>query len=117
MKTKLIAVMLVAGASAFAQGQFRGDVNGGGPGYDGGQGVPPAYNGAPGGPGYGEPDYNDPAYNDAQAYNAAPSYYPPAHAGTYVPAPVCAPGAVWIDGYNGIDGYCAVPPYTGAYWI
>ena len=40
MKTKLIAVMLVAGGSAFAQGQFGGDVNGGGPGYNGAQGRP-----------------------------------------------------------------------------
>src|ERR1035437_9695566 len=47
MKTKLIAVMLVAGGSAFAQGQFGGDANGGGPGYNGAQGGP-GYNGAPG---------------------------------------------------------------------
>ena len=31
--------------------------------------------------------------------------------------PLCAPGTVWIDGYNGVNGYCAVPPYSGAYWI
>ena len=124
MKTKLIAVMLVAGGSAFAQGQFGGDVNGGGPGYDGGQGVPPAYNGAPGEPGYGggpgyggAPGYGAPAYNDAQAYGGAPGYYPSAPAGAYVPPPLCAPGNVLIDGYNGVNGYCAVPPYSGAYWI
>jgi|SRR5579863_5444495 len=99
MKTKLIAVMLVAGGSAFAQGQFGGDVNGGGPGYG------------------GAPGYGAPAYDDAQAYGGEPGYYPPAPAGAYVPPPLCAPGNVWIDGYNGVNGYCAVPPYSGAYWI
>jgi len=102
MKTKLIAVMLVAGGSAFAQGQFGEDVNGGGPGYNGEQG----------GPGYGAP-----GYNDAQTYGGAPGYYPPGPAGVYSAPPLCAPGTVWIDGYNGVNGYCAVPPYRGAYWI
>ena len=38
-------------------------------------------------------------------------------AGAYAAPPLCAPGTVWIAGYNGVDGYCAVPPYSGAYWI
>ncbi len=36
--------------------------------------------------------------------------------------PCPGPGYVWIDGYydaygNWFDGYWAVPPYAGAYWI
>ena len=108
MKTKLIAVMLVAGASAVAQGQFGGDVIGGGTGYNDEQG----------GPGYGAPAYDDaPGYNNAQTYGTAPGYYPPGPVGAYSAPPLCAPGSVWIDGYNGFNGYCAVPPYSGAYWI
>lgn len=108
MKTKLIAVMLVAGASAFAQGQFREDVNGGEPGYDGAQD----------GPAYGAPAYNDaPGYNDAQTYGGTPGYYPPGTASAYAAPPLCAPGTLWVDGYNGVNGYCAAPPYSGAYWI
>jgi len=107
MKTKLMAVMVLAGASAFAQGQFGEDANGGGPGY----------NGAQDGPDYGAPAYNGaPGYNDAQTYGGAPGYYQPGPAGAYAP-PLCSPGTVWIDGYNGVDGYCAMPPYSGAYWI
>ena len=132
MKTKLIAVMLVAGGSAFAQGQFGGDVNGGGAGYNSEQGGPgygaPSYDGAPGYSGAqsynGAPAYNNapgyngaPGYNDAQSYGDAPGYYPPASAGAYSAPPMCAPGTVWIDSYNGVNGYCAVPPYSGAYWI
>ena len=101
MKTKMIVAMLVAGGSAFAQGQFGGDFNGGAPGY----------NGAQGDPGYG------PGYSDAQTYGGAPGYAPPGPAGAYAAPPLCAPGTVWIDGYNGVNGYCAVPPYSGAYWI
>jgi hypothetical protein len=97
MKTKLIAVMLVAGGSAFAQGQLGGDVNGGAPGYNGAQ--------------------DGSGYNDAQSYGGAPGYYPPGPASSYAAPPVCAPGDVWIDGYNGVNGYCAAPPYSGAYWI
>lgn len=115
MKTKLIAVILVAGASAFAQGQFGGDVNGGQPGF----------NDAQAGPSYGTPDYNGapsynngaPGYNDAQAYGGAQGYYSRGPSGAYAAPPLCAPGNVWITGYNGVDGYCAVPPYSGAYWI
>ena len=108
MKTKLIAVMLVAGASAFAQGQFGGDMNGDGPGYDGPQD----------GPGYGAPAYNGaPGYNDAQTNGGTPGYYPQGPPAAYAAPPLCAPGTVWIDGYNDVNGYCAVPPYSGAYWI
>ena len=65
MKTKLIAVMLVAGASAFAQGQFGQDVNAG-----------PDYNSAQGNPGYDDPAYNgSPSYNEPQRYGGAPEYY------------------------------------------
>lgn len=40
---------------------------------------------------------------------------------TYRP-PCPGPGYVWIDGYydaygNWYDGYWALPPYAGAYWI
>jgi hypothetical protein len=108
MNTKLIAVMVVASASAFAQGQFGGDVNGGSTGYNDEQG----------GPGYGAPAYNGAqGYNNAQTYGGAPGYYPPGPAGAYSAPPLCAPGTVWVDGYNGVNGYCAVPPYSGAYWI
>jgi hypothetical protein len=108
MKTKLIAVMLVAGASAFAQGQFGGDMNRDGAGYDNAQD----------GPGYGAPPYNGASdYYDAQTNGGALGYYPQGPAGAYAAPPLCAPGTVWIDGYNGVNGYCAVPPYSGAYWI
>ena len=120
MKTKIIAVMLIAGASAFAQGQYGEDVNGDRPGYDGAQNGPdygvPTYNGAPG---YDDPrSYNDPqSYYDPQSNGGAPGYYPQGPAGAYAAPPMCAPGTVWIDGYDGVNGYCAVPPYSGAYWI
>jgi hypothetical protein len=50
----------------------------------------------------------------------APGYYPPAAA--YAAPPACGPGTVWIDGYydaNGyfVNGYCAAPPFSGAYWV
>jgi hypothetical protein len=107
MKTKLIAVMLVAGASAFAQDQFGQDVNAG-----------PDYNSAQGNPGYDDPAYSgSPSYNEPQSYGGSPEYYSQAPAGAYVAPPLCAPGTVWIDGYDGVNGYCAVPPYSGAFWI
>ena len=107
MKTKLIAVMLVAGASAFAQGQYGQDYNSG-----------PDYNSAQGNPGYDDPAYNgSPGYNEPQSYGGAPEYYSQAPVGAYGVPPLCAPGAVWIDGYDGVNGYCAVPPYSGAFWI
>ena len=107
MKTKLIAVMLVAGASAFAQGQFGQDVNAGAD-----------YNNAQGNPGYDDPAYNgSPGYNDPQSYGGVPEDFSQAPAGAYGAPPLCAPGTVWIDGYDGVNGYCAVPPYSGAFWI
>lgn len=107
MKTKLMAVILVAGASAFAQGQFGGDVNGG-----------TDYNSAQGNPGDDDPAYNgSPGYNEPQSYGGGPEYYSQAPAGAYAAPPLCAPGTVWIDGYDGVNGYCAVPPYSGAFWI
>jgi hypothetical protein len=106
MKTKIIALMLMAGASAFAQGQFGQDVNGG-----------PDYNSAQGNPGYDDPANGSPSYNEPQSYGGAPEYYSQAPAGAYGAPPLCAPGTVWIDGYDGVDGYCAVPPYSGAFWI
>ena len=79
MKKKLLALMLVAGSSVFAQGQFSAGVSVG-----------------------------------------APGYYPPP--GAYDAPPPCGPGSVWIDGYTDasgypVNGYCAVPPYSGAYWV
>ena len=79
MKKSLIALMLLAGSTAFAQVRFGVNVGVG-----------------------------------------APGYYPPP--GAYAAPPVCGPGSVWIDGYTDaygywVDGYCAVPPYAGAYWI
>jgi len=107
MKTKLIAVMLVVGGSAFAQGQFDQYPNGG-----------PEYNSAQDNQGYDDPAYNgSPGYNQPQNYGAAPQYYSQAPAGAYASPPLCAPGTVWIDGYDGVNGYCAVPPYSGAFWI
>src|SRR4051812_10298708 len=108
MKTKLIAVMLVAGASAFAQGQFgQEDYN-----------VGPDYNSGQGNPGYDDPAYNGyPSYNEPQSYGRLPEYYSQGPAGAYVAPPLCPPGTVWIDGYDGVNGYCAVPPYSGAFWI
>ena len=77
MKNKLLAMLLVAASSAFAQVSIGVGIGG-------------------------------------------PAYYPPADA--YGAPPYCGPSSVWIGGYtdyNGywVDGYCAVPPYSGAYWI
>jgi hypothetical protein len=55
----------------------------------------------------------------------APGYYrpapPPAVVTAYRP-PCPGPGYVWVDGYydaygNWFDGYWALPPYAGAYWV
>jgi hypothetical protein len=80
MKTKLMAMLLVAGSSLFAETHFSIGVNVGGP-----------------------------------------RYYAPAPVAAYRPA-YPGPGYVWIDGYNDaygnwIDGYWALPPYAGAYWV
>jgi hypothetical protein len=57
----------------------------------------------PGGPGAPQGNYSQ------GNYPAAGAYAPPQ--GAYAAPPVCAPGTVWVN------GYCAVPPYAGAYWI
>ena len=50
-----------------------------------------------------------------------PRYAPPVAVAAYRPmAP--GPGYVWVDGYtdeygNWVDGYWALPPYAGAYWV
>ncbi len=98
MKSKIIAVMFVAGAFAFGQTQYdEGYINDNGPGYDTTQA----------GPSYGPPDYNG-----APGYDRRAQGYDP-----YAAPPLCAPGSVWIAGYDGVNGYCAVPPYSGAFWI
>ena len=47
-----------------------------------------------------------------------PGYYsaPPVVAAAYRP-PCPGPGYVWIDGYDGDNGYWSLPPYEGAYWV
>ena len=79
MKTRLMALMLIAGGALFAETHVAVGVQFGMP-------VP-----AP------------------MAVNA---YRPPCP----------GPGYVWIDGYydaygNGQEGYWALPPYAGAYWV
>jgi hypothetical protein len=87
MKTKLMAILLVAGGSLFAQTRFSVGVQFGSPGY-----YPPA--------------------PVAPVRVAAPAYRPPCP----------GPGYIWVDGYNDgysnwVDGYWALPPYSGAYWV
>ena len=81
--------------------------------------------------GYGVPPNGYPAQGqDPYSVGAgvgAPGAYPPAGGygvpqGAYPAQAVCGPGYIWINGYtdaNGyfVDGYCAVPPFAGAYWI
>jgi hypothetical protein len=80
MKTKLMALLLVAGGSLFAQTHFSIGIRVG-----------------------------------------APRYYESVPVVAYRP-PCPGPGYVWIDGYqdaygNWFDGYWAVPPYAGSYWV
>jgi hypothetical protein len=83
MKTKLMALMLVAGGALFAETHVAIGVQIGRP---------------------------------------APVLVPaPVPVNAYRP-PYPGPGYVWIDGYydeygNWFDGYWALPPYAGAYWI
>lgn len=83
MKTRLMALMLVAGGSLLAQTRFSIGVQIGRP---------------------------------------APVVVPaPAPVAAYRP-PFPGPGYVWIEGYydefgNWYEGYWALPPYTGAYWV
>jgi hypothetical protein len=86
MKTKLMALLMVAGGSVFAQTRFSIGVHVGAPAY----------------------------YQPAPVV-AAPVVVP------YRP-PCPGPGYVWVDGYydgygNWFNGYWAVPPYAGAYWV
>ena len=86
MKTRLMALMLVAGGSLFAQTRFAIGVQFGAPGY-----------------------------------YAAPVGPTPVAVAVYRP-PCPGPGYVWIDGYRDgyrrwTDGYWALPPYAGAYWV
>jgi hypothetical protein len=96
MKTKLIVLMLVLGAtSIFAETRFSFGI-GVGPGF--GYGYGPAYYYAP----------------------PPPAYYP---AYAYAPAPRI--GYTWIDGYwypyggrySWRPGYWARPPFRGAFWV
>jgi hypothetical protein len=80
MKTRLMALLLVAGGTMFAQSRFSVGVNIGGP----------------------------VVYAPGAAYNYRP--------------PCPGPEYVWIEGYydgygNWIEGYWALPPYVGAYWV
>jgi hypothetical protein len=82
MKTRLMALMLMAGGAMFAQTGVSIGVQ---------IGPRPVY-----------------------------GYAPPAVVDYRPPCP--GPGYVWIDGYRDgygawFDGYWALPPYVGAYWI
>ena len=95
MKTKLIVLMLVVGASSMFAGTR----------FSFGIGI---------GPGYG---FYGPAYYYAPP---PPAYYP---AYSYAPAPGI--GYSWIDGYwypyggrySWRPGYWARPPFRGAFWV
>ena len=114
--TGMVALALVATGTALAQNPYPN----GAPPYDPNAG---AYN--QGAYPNQQPYPDQGAYGDPNAYPQQ-SPYPaggyPAQAYAAGPAPVCGPGTVWVDGYysaNGypVNGYCAVLPYTDAYWI
>lgn len=99
MKTKVLAILLLAGSSLFARTHVSIGIGVGVGGYY------PAY-------GY----YYAPP---------PPVYYAPRPA-YYAPAPVyAAPGYVWIPGYSypvgprwgWRPGYWARPPFAHAYWV
>jgi hypothetical protein len=92
MKTKLLAVLLLAGASAFAAPRVFIGV-----GFGGFRPVYPAYR----------------AYVPAPVVAYAPAPYAPAY---YAP-PIPGPGYVWIAAWGGRPGYWARPPYVGAAWV
>ena len=84
MKTKLMALLLMAGGSVFAQSGFSIGVHIGAPGY----------------------------------YRPAPAPVVVAAYRTVRPGP----GYIWIDPYQDgyghrFNGYWALPPYAGAYWV
>jgi hypothetical protein len=91
MKTKLLAVLLLAGASAFAAPRVFFGV-----GFGGFRPVYPAYVPAP-----------------VVAYAPAPVAVVPAY---YAPA-MPGPGYVWIAGWGGRAGYWARRPFVGAAWV
>jgi hypothetical protein len=89
MKTKLLAVLLLACASAFAAPRVFVGVGFGGFGYR------PAY----------------PAY---RAYVPAPIVAYAAPVAAYYAPPMPGPGYAWIGGWGVHAGYWARPPYVGA---
>lgn len=105
MKTKLIAILLMAGSSLFAETHFSFGVNLGG--Y---------------GPGYYGPGYYGPAYYAPPAYYVA---QPPPPVRYYAPPPAPGPEFTWVGGYwypvGGRyiwhAGYWSRPPYRGAFWV
>jgi hypothetical protein len=98
MKTKLFAILLLAGSSLFARSHFSIGIGIGGYGY-----YPPA-----------------PVY----VYSPPPTYVyaPPVR---YVAPPYPGPDYAWIDGYYYPagprwvyrSGYWARRPYPRAYWV
>jgi hypothetical protein len=118
MKKTLVAIILMCG-SAFAQYPNSAGAGAGAPGN------------YPRADGYGAPSSAYPAPGqDPYSMGAgvgAPGNYPPAGAygapaSAYAAPAACGPGYVWIDGYNDangyfVNGYCTVPPFSGAYWV
>lgn len=98
MKTKLLALLLLAGSACFARSHFSFSIGFGG---------------------YGYPAYAYPAYS----YYLPPP--PPAPVVRYVPRYYVRPGYTWIPGYwypvrhrySWRAGYWARRPYRGAVWV
>jgi hypothetical protein len=93
MRTKLLALLVAVGSSAFA-----------GPRFFFGVGVGPAYVPAP--------VYVAPAY-------VAPAYLAPAPVVMARPAPVWIPGYYYPVGPRFVwhAGYWGRPPFAGAFWV
>ena len=126
MKTKLIAMMVMAGGALLAQSQFpAGDPNFPQQGYPQGaypQGYPQG--GYPQDPQQGvyapQQGYPQGAYD--QGYPQAQYPQPGFGVGVAVRPPMPGPGYIWIDGYNDaygvfVPGFWSLPPYAGAFWI
>jgi len=92
MKTKLLAVLLLAGASAFAAPRVFIGIGLGG--------FRPVY------PAYAYPPA--PVVTYAAPVPVAPAYYAP---------PMPGPGYVWISAWGGNPGYWARRPFVGAAWV
>ena len=94
MKTRLLAVLLLAGASAFAAPRVFIDV-----------GVGPY-----------RPVYRYRAYVPAPvvAYAAPVVVAPPYYGPEYYAPPVPVAGSVWIGGWGGHPGYWSRPAFVGA---